>query len=191
MPDRVCTILSTGSLMFGESPVPANRNAGIPGIIEEVPFIKIILNTDENTRGQILSYSRQSLAAVFTSANAVRAVTAALDDIPDWDIYCVGNETRKQVACFFGSTRILGAAGNAEGLAERIVPQEGEKKIVFFCGDQRRNVLPDKLNEKGIEWQELVVYQTRHTPVRLTKNYDAILFFSPTAVASFFSINMV
>ena len=37
--------------------------------------------------------------------------------------------------------------------------------------------------------QELVVYQTQATPVRLKKEYDAVLFFSPTAVTSFFSIN--
>ena len=36
---------------------------------------------------------------------------------------------------------------------------------------------------------ELIVYDTRLTPVKLNNQPDAILFFSPTAVKSFFSMN--
>lgn len=188
MADHRFTILSTGSMAMEESPVAENGNHPASGIVEVIPFIKLVLNSDEHTKEQILAYAGQSLIVIFTSANAVRAVTAVLDTVPDWKIYCVGSVTKKQVDSFFGASVILGHAGNAEDLSEKII-QCQVKQAVFFCGDQRRDVLPYKLKEHGIHLQELAVYQTLLTPVQLTKNFDAILFFSPTAVTSFFSMN--
>lgn len=63
--------------------------------------------------------------------------------------------------------------------------------MVFFCGDLRREELPDLLKKAGIELTEVVVYQTLETPIKINKDYDGILFFSPSAVKSFFSINQV
>lgn len=187
MTDRPFSILSTGSMVINESLTPTTGPD--KSRVDVIPFIKIDLNTDEDTRGQIQACARQELIAVFTSANAVKAVTAALQNRPDWKIYCVGSETKKCVASFFGEPAILDFAGNAEGLSEKIIQQRLLKEAVFFCGDQRRDLLPDKLRAHGIRLRELVVYQTKLTPRRVTKSYDAILFFSPTAVQSFFSLN--
>ena len=187
MTDRLFSILSTGSMVINESLTPIagpDKNR-----VDVIPFIKIDLNTDTDTRGRIQACARQKLIAVFTSANAVKAVTAVLQNPPDWKIYCVGSETKKSVASFFGEPAILDYAGNAEGLSEKIIQQRLLKEAVFFCGDQRRDLLPDKLRAHGIRLRELVVYQTKLTPMRVTKSYDAILFFSPTAVQSFFSLN--
>ena len=38
---------------------------------------------------------------------------------------------------------------------------------------------------------EVIVYKTIETPKVLTKQYDGILFFSPSAVKSFFSKNSI
>jgi uroporphyrinogen-III synthase len=188
MADRSFTILSTGSTIINEFLDSQNRDHHTSSIVEVVPFIKIVLNSDEHTRNQILSYAGKSQFVVFTSANAVKAVTAVLHTVPDWKIYCVGIETKKRVTSFFGEPAILDYAGNAEDLSKKII-QHKEKQIVFFCGDQRRDVLPHKLKDYGIQLQEVNVYRTLLSPVRLTKNFDAILFFSPTAVTSFFSVN--
>ena len=188
MADRQFTILSTGSMAMDESLMAANGSHPASLIVEVIPFIKIVLNSDEHTRDQILACAGQPLICIFTSANAVKAVRVVLDTVPDWRIYCVGSVTKKQVVSFFGESAILNYAGNAEDLSEKII-QGCVKQAVFFCGDQRRDVLPDKLKEHGIVLQELTVYQTLPTPVRVMENFDAILFFSPTAVASFFSMN--
>src|ERR1700682_1905353 len=66
---------------------------------------------------------------------------------------------------------------------------EGFKKAIFFCGDQRMDILPENLQKHGIHLTELIIYDTRLTPVQLEAGPDAILFFSPTAVRSFFSVN--
>jgi uroporphyrinogen-III synthase len=49
--------------------------------------------------------------------------------------------------------------------------------------------LPNKIRSEGGKMEEIVVYETEDTPSKLTKNYDGILFFSPSAVNAFFSQN--
>ncbi len=188
MADRPFTILSTGSL--GPPGNRASEKEDHPDsiVIEDIPFIRIVLNSDEHTRYQVLGLAEEKQVVVFTSANAVAAVGGIIRNKPDWTIYCVGDFTRKRAEAAFDEARIAGTERNAGDLAVKMIGDK-VKRAVFFCGDQRRDVLPDKLKEFGIPMQELVVYQTQATPVRLKKVYDAVLFFSPTAVTSFFSIN--
>ena len=74
-------------------------------------------------------------------------------------------------------------------LAEKIIPEINDREVIFFCGNLRRNDLPDALRQKGITVREITVYQTSLTPVTIEKEYDAVLFFSPSAAESFFSKN--
>ncbi len=83
----------------------------------------------------------------------------------------------------------IASAKNANLLAERIIALNRAKKVVFFCGDQHLNHLPQKLREHNIITDEVIVYTTVQTPQFIEENYDGILFFSPSAVHSFFSIN--
>jgi len=181
------TILSTGSLVINESLVSANDHSA--AMVDVIPFIKIVLHADDDTRARIRAYAGQTASVIFTSSNAVRAVINVLQRPPDWKIFCVGSETKKLVISFFGEPAVVDYAGDAEELAEKITRQGQVKEAVFFCGDQRRDILPDKLKAAGILLKELAVYQTLLTPVRIAKTYDAVLFFSPTAVNSFFSLN--
>ncbi len=60
---------------------------------------------------------------------------------------------------------------------------------MFFCGNLRRDTLPDILKKNGIALQELVVYTTTLTPRTLEETFDGVAFFSPSAAESFFSAN--
>ncbi len=132
----------------------------------------------------------QSVTVVFTSLNAVEAVAALQEgQQPDWYIYCTGTSTRQRVEKYFGKKAIAGSAGKAAELAERILADEGTDHVLFFCGDQRRDELPVMLRSHGIEVEEIRVYQTIAVPQRISRHYDGILFFSPSAVESFFSNN--
>ena len=122
--------------------------------------------------------------------NAVNAVAKYIKQKPDWNIYCIGNTTKKLAEDHFGRISIAGTAANAKELAD-VITTEGLKQIVFFCGNQRRDELPAKLKAKNVFVDELVVYNTIETPVLINKKYDGILFFSPSGVNSFFSINKV
>lgn len=133
-----------------------------------------------------------STTVVFTSMNAVEAVSQFIEDeMPDWRIYCIGNSTKQLVEKYFGKELISGTAGNATELAELIV-EEGEfKDVIFFCGDQRRDDLPVILREVDIVVNEIIVYETVPVYHKISKEYLGILFFSPSAVESFFTVNKV
>lgn len=129
---------------------------------------------------------------VFTSMNAVEAVAAHLQkEKPEWIVYCIGITTNKLVKKYFGEKAIIGTAINAAELAGLIVEERRASKICFFCGDQRRDELPDLLRKNGIRVNELVVYQTIAVSRKVENHYDGILFFSPSAVQSFFQSNTI
>jgi uroporphyrinogen-III synthase len=158
--------------------------------IRMVPFIEILPRQDEETKSRIIALAKEKLTVIFTSSQAVRAVTACLQQKPDWKIYCVGRETRLTIENWFGMEAIRKSAENAQALSEIII-QAKTKEVQFFCGAQRMDILPEILKNQGIRLTELIVYETRLTPVRLDDQPDAVLFFSPTAVKSFFSMNVL
>ncbi len=134
----------------------------------------------------------RSATVVFTSMNAVDAVTTVLDGyIPNWQIYCIGFRTKELVSAYFGENAITGVADNAQSLAERMVEDDPSDEVLFFCGNQRRQELPNILYENGIPVTEIVVYNTREVSNVLVNHYQGILFFSPSTVDSFFRLNKV
>lgn len=133
-----------------------------------------------------------STTVVFTSMNAVEAVSQFVEEEkPDWKIYCIGNTTRLLVEKYFGSALIAGTAGNATELADLIIAESEGEDVIFFCGDQRRDDLPAILRRNDIEVNEIIVYETFLVPHKIAKEYFGILFFSPSAVESFFSVNKI
>ncbi len=157
-------------------------------IIEELSFIETQPLQDPQLFEKIKELSKQKLVVAFTSMNAVEAVLAHIDVEVDWRIYCLGNTTKKLVEEKFGAENIAATAENAKLLAERMI-DDGVKSIIFFCGNIRRDELINKFRSEKAEVEEVVVYQTTEMPATLTKEYDAILFFSPSAVHSFFKTN--
>lgn len=132
----------------------------------------------------------ESAVVVFTSMNAVEAVADHLNDYkPDWMIYCIGNTTKKLIREYFGEEMIAGFAADATELAELIVEDNEANEVIFFCGDKRREELPSILNNNDIDVNEIEVYQTNAVHHTINKNYNGILFFSPSAVESFFATN--
>ena len=166
------------------------KAAGI--VIDESPFITTEPIQTIEVQQEIEQALLLSATVVFTSMNAVEAVaTWQNEEQPDWNIYCIGTTTNKLVAEYFGEHSIAGTANSAAELAELIVADRFIDKVIFFCGDQRRDELPEILQQNNIEVNEIVVYQTIALPHKITGTYHGILFFSPSAVESFFSNNKI
>jgi len=133
----------------------------------------------------------QPLCAVFTSRRAVEAIASWLGkQQTPWSIYCLGGTTRDLAEKYFGKTAIIGTADDASRLAELISQGKKIKEVHFFCGNRRREELPQILSRAHIAVEEMVVYDTWDEPRHIDKKYDAILFFSPSAVRSYFSLNV-
>ena len=179
-------ILSTRPLNNEVIEEGAQQNIFIDCIsfIETEPVIKKELSE------RIQKLSRGKIPVVFTSMNAVEAVKNHLTLKPAWNIFSIGQTTRELIADFFGAESIVGTANDANNLADTIIAKD-VNEVIFFCGDQRRDELPGKLNAKNIKVEEIKVYTTKATAQKLSKNYDGILFFSPSAVESFFSLNSI
>lgn len=163
--------------------------------IDQLEFIKTESILSVEVQQEIQLASTEIATVVFTSMNAVDAVTIFLDGHqPQWSIYSIGTATAKLIRDYFGEACMAGTANDAASLAELMVIEAEDTsftEVTFFCGDQRRDELPLILQNNNIEVNEIVVYQTITTPHKISNAYFGILFFSPSAVNSFFSINKV
>src|SRR6185503_3383186 len=108
---------------------------------------------------------------------------------PDWRIYSIGGTTKQLVKKYLGEETIAGNANSAAELAELITADEEIEKVIFFCGDRRRDELTDILRRHHIEVNEIMVYKTVNVSHKVEKKYHGILFFSPSTVESFFNNN--
>lgn len=160
--------------------------------IDEISFIETTPIQTAEVKQQIGEAILSPATAVFTSMNAVDAVVAQKhNQQTDWSIYCIGTTTNQLVSFYFGENSIAGTANSAAELATVIAADRFVDNVVFFCGDQRRDELPEILRKNNIEVKEIVVYETIAVPHKISKQYNGILFFSPSAVESFFKTNTV
>ena len=134
---------------------------------------------------------------VFTSANALSPFETYLrksgkKDLLHWKIFTLSGKTKEELTKTYAKTlgSLSAVAENASDLAAKIL-EENIKEIIFFCGNQRRDELPQILRNAGVTVHEVVVYETVETPVKLEVDFNGILFFSPSAVSSFFSANQL
>lgn len=154
--------------------------------IECLSFIDTEPIQSEDVAQKIRETAAQKGTIAFTSMNAVDVVRQHIDQKPAWRIYAIGNTTRQLVEQHLGP--VSGTAEYGGDLADAII-ENGETAVTFFCGDIRRDELPGKLQDAGIALDEVVVYRTIALPQKLTKEYNGILFYSPSAVHAFFEGN--
>jgi uroporphyrinogen-III synthase len=163
-------------------------------LIEE-NLIRTHFKKDKETVEKVFEALDQGLKdLVFTSSNAVRALELIIKqenrELKWKNIFCLSGRTREAVLKSFIENHIGAEGRNAEELAAAITTSEA-KEVIFFCGNKRRDTLPSVLTAAGIKCMEVEVYETEESPKRMDDDFDAILFFSPSAVTSFFRYNQL
>jgi uroporphyrinogen-III synthase len=155
--------------------------------VTEKEFIRIQLLQIDDAE----ALARQEIAAIFTSKNAVKAVAQSIKNSSEvkWEIFCLAGATLSLVKKHFPFSTVVATAWNGAELGEEIIKSGLLKEMVFFCGDKRRNDIPDILENHSLSLKEIISYKTLLTPVKVEEEFDAVAFFSPTAVESFFSLN--
>ena len=183
-------ILSTKKLQpLIVSAVPAHMEL----IQEDYIDIRPLQNDDSDRQMQQLIASGVHTIAL-TSSHGAEAFAAYASKHPasaaSCSIYCLSGNTRTALQTAGLANEVRATAGNAHDLANRIM-EDGIKELLFFCGNLRRPELPQALSAAGVTVHELVVYETLLTPVAAPTDVQAVLFFSPSAVESFFSLNQL
>ena len=187
MTDKPINILSTRPIDAFLLQEAAEYNVWI----DCLSFIETTVSINQDKKERIKALAETNTTIVFTSMNAAEAIIESLDGSkPNWNIYCMGGTTKTIIKDYFGADSIKGTGKDALSLAENMITNY-TKEAVFFCGNIRRDELPQILTQHQIALEEMVVYQTIVTPQVVTQAYDAVLFFSPSAVDSFFSVNKV
>ncbi|MEW7289354.1 uroporphyrinogen-III synthase [Aquimarina sp. 2304DJ70-9] len=169
------SILSTKKLSFAQKELVLNSGLGFVeynGI--EIELLEIKKDT-------------QIQNAIFTSKNAVKAIIESGINVSN--CFCVGSTTKKLLEK--NGQKVIETAQNASDLAKIIIKKHKNESFLFFCGNLRRNELPDLLQQNNIKVKEQVVYKTYLNSKKFDRSFDGILFFSPSGVQSYVAENSI
>lgn len=149
-------------------------------------LVHSFIDTEPVINESIFNFLDQKITAIFTSMNAVDSVVDQLQGAEvHWKTAAIGNTTKELATKHFGE--LVATGNNASELAKNLVKENGP--FVFFCGDQRRDELPGIFHQHNKPLTELVVYKTIKHSASINQHFDGILFYSPSAVDSFFENN--
>lgn len=123
--------------------------------------------------------------AIITSQNAVRSIQNSEFRIQN--CFCVGGKTKALLE--ENGFRVIKMAEYASELADYLVKNHQNDSFHFFCGNIRSDEIPTRLKENNIALREIEVYKTTLNPKKFERQFDAILFFSPSGVKSFVANN--
>ncbi|MEH6658837.1 uroporphyrinogen-III synthase [Leeuwenhoekiella marinoflava] len=131
---------------------------------------------------------------IFTSKNGVEAFlkkshkkSLLLEERAEVRCFCVGTKT--EALLIKNSFSMIKTAQNASELGDFILKNHKKEHFTFFCSAIRRDELPEKLTENQVSFEEIIAYETRLNTKAFNRQFDAILFFSPSGVQSFTSAN--
>tara|TARA_B110001452_G_scaffold208933_1_gene179220 strand:- start:427 stop:1083 length:657 start_codon:yes stop_codon:yes gene_type:complete len=147
--------------------------------ISDYNAIKIVKN-DFNINERIEN-------AIFTSKNSVKAIVNKKLKIKN--CYCVGEKTKSLL--LKNGQKVAKSEENAQKLANFIVKSLKNDVFVFFCGNMKRDELPEILTKNNVEFSLVEVYKTSLVYKKINEAFNGILFFSPSAVRSYCYYNKI
>jgi len=170
----MATVLSTKKLP--QSQKQLLLNAGI-GLVEydaiQIEFIDFKTDTQAFKN------------AVITSKNTAKAILK--EDLKIENCFCVGEKTASVLRD--NNFNIAEIADYGVNLAQIIVGKYPKENFAFFFGNERRDELPAILKKNYVNFDEIEVYKTSLKPKQFEREFEGILFFSPSGVKSFVSKN--
>ncbi|WP_036381242.1 uroporphyrinogen-III synthase [Muricauda sp. MAR_2010_75] len=167
------TVLSTKILTPSQKELFLNSGLGLV----EYDALKIdFLNVEIP-----LNYSNY----IFTSKNAVKAFLNQVkpSNLSKFNVFCVGEKTK--ILLKENGLNVVKMAENALELGKNILKNHKNEHFLFLCGNKRRDELPALLTQNDIEFKEVEVYRTELNPKAFQRDFDGILFFSPSGIRSY------
>ena len=148
----------------------------------EYPFIKInplVHNTTE-LQDHIIITSQNTVQLVFNDL-------VLKPKLEGKNYFCVGEKTKALLE--EKGQKVIKMSQNASILASFIQKNHKNNSFSFFCGKKRRPEIETNLSAKAIPLYIHEMYETLYTPKVIETKFDGILFFSPSAVESYFKMN--
>jgi len=125
---------------------------------------------------------------IFTSANAIDAVLLNISkgqkELPV--VWCVGEKTKNKLEAFNFKVEVY--FDYSQNLNEYIIQNNRNNIFIWFKGNITTGNLTKNFNQ-NINWNEVVVYKKESNPTEISVPYNAVMFFSPSAVESYLQNN--
>ena len=148
----------------------------------EFPFIKIephALNID-SLNDNILITSQNTVRLALNDSNLKSLMV-------NKKYFCVGEKTKALLE--ENDKRVVKMSKNGSFLSKYITANHKNESFSFLCGRQRRPEIEIELAKKKVSLTLHEIYNTIHTPKTVETKFDGVLFFSPSAVESYFKTN--
>ena len=128
---------------------------------------------------------------IFTSQNAVKIAfsNSKIKHLLEGKKYfCVGEKTK----CILekNGQKVTKKAQNSAELAHFLEKNYKNEAFSFLCGKRRRLEIESFFYTNNSSSEVVEIYDTLLTPKTFNSKFDGILFFSPSAVLSFFQTNL-
>lgn len=136
------------------------------------------------------NFSQIESQLVFSSQNAVHLAfsNAALKSkLEGKQFFCVGEKTQALLVGL--GQKVIKMCENSALLADFIVKNHKNDRFTFICGRLRRPEIEIALKHHQMALECIEIYETLLTPKTFENEFDGILFFSPSAVESYFKQN--
>lgn len=176
------TILSTKRLTL------AQRELALNGKLNIVEYDAITIEFQQFEIKTIDDYF------IFTSQNGVRSylenkkgLTSFQSKGKNLKAFCVGEKTRLLLEN--NGFSVEHSANNAEALGSVIKRDYKDHSFLYLTGNLRRHELPELLKQHNIVFHEIEAYRTTMNIKKFKKEFDGVLFYSPSGVRSFVAEN--
>lgn len=156
-----------------------------------IPFVSTELIDDLLLTQYVKDSLYDDMPVIFTSIQAVKwgVINIAIEQ-NERKVYCVGEKVANAVKIWQPNWLVCGVADNAESLLP-FFKNCHLQKALLLCGSMRLDIIPAEMKRLGIVLKEVKVYITKLLHKNVDEAYNGVLFFSPSAVDSFFKVNRV
>lgn len=168
--------------------VGAFRDVGLDAVC--VPVLSFSFPQDETLIEHLQDQNRYA-GLIATSPRAARALQRVFEEDEalqapwkDAPVYVVGPKTGERFRSLGFDVRGE-QTGEADALASLITDADPRRPLLFLSGNRRRDTLPNALQNSGVPYDEIVVYETHtRTDLSLPKPSEAtwLAFFSPSGL---------
>lgn len=179
-------------------PEPSNGNSPYMALAEKYDlkidfrqFIRIEPVPSKEFRKQKIDILKHT-AIIFTSRNAIDHFFAICKDFKiempaDMKYFCISDQTAHYLQKYIviRKRKLFVGQKTAQDLFDYFKKHKSEKYL-FPCSDIRKDVIPNYMEENGIDFTEAIIYHTLSDDLSdLTHvKYDILAFFSPSGLKS-------